>query len=148
LSTNIENTRKAYAAFGAGDIATVMDLIAPDCVWHEGGRHQLSGDYVGHEQILGFFGQLVELTGGTFKAELTDVAESATSGLVTALVSVSGTRQGKTLGTRAVQLSRPDDAGRIAECWWFAEDGYAADEFFGSAQIVLPAQAARSVTPA
>ena len=137
MSVNIANTKRAYAAFAEGDLATLSELIAPDCVWHAGGRSQMSGDYVGQEQILEYFGQLYVETDGTFTATLTDVGETET-GLVTSVVTLAGTRQGMTLSTRMIQLGRANEAGQIAECWWFAEDAYAADEFFGPAQIVLP----------
>ena len=139
MSTNIENTKKAYAAFGTGDIATLTELIAPDCVWHVGGRSQLAGDYVGHEQILSYFGKLYELTDGTFTATLADVGETE-AGLVTCVVQVAGRREGRSLTTRMIEMGRSNDAGQLAECWWFAEDAYTADEFFGPATIVLPEQ--------
>lgn len=146
MSINLDNTRKAYAAFGDGDIETVLSLIAPDCVWHVGGRSRLAGDYVGHDQIVGYFGTLMELSEGTFKVTLEDVAESPTTGVVTVVVTVSATRQGTTLDTRMVELTRPNDAGQVAECWWFAEDAYALDEFWGPAQIVLPEQTTVAAT--
>jgi hypothetical protein len=43
-----------------------------------------------------------------------------------------------------VELGRSNAAGQVQECWWFPEDQYAGDEFFGPAQIVLPSQAASS----
>src|SRR3954466_5875634 len=139
MSRNIDNTKKAYAAFGSGDIATLTELIAPDCVWHVGGRSQLAGDYVGHEQILGYFAKLYELTEGTFSATLTDIGETE-AGLVTCLVTVNGRREGVTLTTRLVEVGRSNAAGQVVECWWFAEDQYAGDAFFGPAEIVLPEQ--------
>jgi len=141
MSQNIDNTKKAYQAFAEGDIATLTDLIAPDCIWHVGGRNQLAGDYVGHEQILGYFGKLFELTDGTFTVGLVDLAELPATGLMTCVVTATGTRNGVTLETRMIELGRSNEQGQIAECWWFQEDQYAADEFFGLAQIVLPEQA-------
>jgi ketosteroid isomerase-like protein len=140
MSTNVENTKRAYAAFGAGDIATLTELIAPDCTWHVGGRSQLTGDYVGHEQILGYFAKLYELTDGTFNVALDDIGETE-SGLVTCVVTLNGRREGKTLTTRMIEIGMTNYSGQLAECWWFAEDAYAADAFFGPAQIVLPEQA-------
>jgi ketosteroid isomerase-like protein len=140
MSNNVENTKKAYAAFGTGDIATLTELIAPDCIWHVGGRSQLAGDYLGQEQILDYFAKLYELTEGTFTATLDDVGETE-AGLVTCVVSLNGRREGRSLTTRMVQIGRPNAAGQVAECWWFAEDAYASDEFFGPAVIVLPEQA-------
>ena len=139
MSINVDTTKKAYAAFASGDIATLSETIAPDAIWHVGGRSQLTGDYVGHEQILGYFGKLHELTEGTFSAKLSDIGETE-AGLVTCVVTLSGTRQGQTLETRMIELGRANAQGQLAECWWFAEDEYAADEFFGAATIVLPEQ--------
>jgi uncharacterized protein len=139
MSVNIENTKRAYAAFAEGDLATLTELIAPDCIWHAGGRSQVAGDYVGHEQILGYFGTLYRLTEGTFTATLTDVGETE-GGLVTCVVTLAGRRQGTTLTTRMVEIGRLNSSGQVAECWWFPEDAYAADEFFGPATIVLPEQ--------
>ena len=73
MSTNIDNTRKGYKAFAEGDLATLTELIAPDCVWHVGGRSQLTGDYTGHDEIFSYFGKLMELTDGTFRADLAEV---------------------------------------------------------------------------
>jgi ketosteroid isomerase-like protein len=140
MSVNIDNTKRAYAAFGTGDLATLTELIAPDCVWHVGGRSQLAGDYIGHEQILGYFGKLYELTDGTFTATLDDIGETE-SGLVTCVVTLGGRREGNALTTRMIEMGRANAAGQLAECWWFAEDSYAADEFFGPSMIVLPEQA-------
>jgi ketosteroid isomerase-like protein len=144
VSIHIDNTRKAYKAFSEGDLATLTELIAPDCVWHVGGRSQLAGDYVGHDQILGYFGKLMELTDGTFKVSLDDVAEFESSGMVACLVTSSATRDGQTLEGRLMELGRANDKGQVVECWWFSEDQYAGDEFFGPAQITLPSQAASS----
>jgi ketosteroid isomerase-like protein len=146
MSNNIENTKRAYAAFGSGDMTTLTDLIAPDCVWHVGGRSQLAGDYVGHEQIFGYFGKLYELTDGTFSATLDDVGQTE-SGLVTCIVTLRGSRNGKSITTRMVEIGLANAAGQVAECWWYAEDAYAADEFFGPAEIVLPAQSTRTPSP-
>ena len=63
------------------------------------------------------------------------------AGLVTCVVTVTGRREGRTLSTRMMQVGRSNAAGQVAECWWFAEDAYAGDEFFGPATIVLPEQA-------
>src|SRR5689334_3874192 len=89
VSINTDNNRKAYAAFAAGDIATVLELIAPDCIWHVGGRSRLAGDYIGHEQILGYFAQLMELSGNTFAVSLDDMAESETTGMLTSTVTLT-----------------------------------------------------------
>lgn len=140
MSRNIENTRTSYAAFAAGDIPTLLEMIAPDCQWHVGGRSALTGDYVGHDQILGYFSKLGELSGGTFTVELLDAAELPATGMVTALVNTTATVNGVTSEVRMVELGRANEQGQLAECWWFSEDQYAQDEAFAPTQIVLPTQ--------
>lgn len=147
MSLAIDNTCRAYKAFAEGDLPTVTSVLAPDCTWHVGGRSAIAGDYTGHDQTLGYFGKLFELTDGTFSVELTDLAELPMTGLVTCLVNARGTRNGTTITSRMIQLSRVDEDGILRECWWFQEDQYAADAFFGPARIVLPAQGA-APTPA
>jgi hypothetical protein len=43
-----------------------------------------------------------------------------------------------------VEIGKSNAAGQVVECWWFPEDMYAGDEFFGPASITLPSQAASS----
>ena len=66
--------RKGYEAFSKGDIETLQnEVLTDDIVWHFPGRNPLSGDYKGISEVLGFFGQLGERSGGTFQATLEDV---------------------------------------------------------------------------
>ena len=67
---NEELVRKGYKAFGEGDMDTLGSLYAPDAVHSVPGNNPLTGDYKGVAEILGFYRQLFELSGGTFKAEL------------------------------------------------------------------------------
>ena len=135
-------TRRAYAAFSARDLATVGELIAPDCTWRVGGRSQLSGVYEGRDQVLGFFRRLAEVTDRTFQVTLDDLGE-LNSGLVVALATISGARAGLASTCRITQLIRINAAGRMQESWWFAEDQHALDELLGDRVIRLP-QVSRS----
>jgi uncharacterized protein len=65
--------RKGYAAFAAADMETVASLFADDIAWHQAGNGPLAGDFVGKDAVFGTFGQLVQLTGGTFGQEIHDV---------------------------------------------------------------------------
>ena len=145
VSIDIDNTRRAYKAFTEQDLTTLMELIAPDCIWHVPGRGPLAGTYTGHDQILGYFGKLSELSGGTFGVQLLEVTQLPVSGMIIALVQTSATVEGKTTEVRMVQLGRTNDHNQMAEAWWFSEDQYAQDEAFGPAQIVLPRQEATPV---
>lgn len=70
---NEELVRKGYAAFSAGDMATLTDVFSPNSAWHIPGNNLVSGDYKGRDAVFGFFGQLGELSGGTFRVELQSV---------------------------------------------------------------------------
>jgi uncharacterized protein len=66
--------RDGFAAFGRGDMDALRNqYFAEDIRWHVGGRGALAGDYEGTAQVLGLFGRLFELSGGTYSAELHDV---------------------------------------------------------------------------
>src|SRR5262249_30007343 len=71
--TNAELLRSAYDAFARGDIPTVLQTLAEDIAWHVPGRSPLSGDYRGHEEVVGFFSRAMELSGGTLRVEAEDV---------------------------------------------------------------------------
>jgi uncharacterized protein len=51
---------------------TLREWFDPDIVWHAPGHSQLAGDHQGVDAVLGFFGQTMELTGGSFRVEVHD----------------------------------------------------------------------------
>lgn len=57
---NLANTKKGYAAFSAGDIATVMDLISDDIEWITPGNSAISGATHGKQELGAFFSRLAE----------------------------------------------------------------------------------------
>ena len=87
--------RSGYDAFNSGDIATLMELFAADVVQHVPGDGPLAGTYKGPEAVLGYYGKLAEMTGGTFRAHLVDVHGDGL-GHVMALHQTKGERNGVT----------------------------------------------------
>src|SRR5437763_16475735 len=67
---SVEDLRRGYKAFADNDVETLTESIPENAVWHVPGRSPLAGDKKGREAIVGYFMQLMEKTGGTFKAEL------------------------------------------------------------------------------
>jgi ketosteroid isomerase-like protein len=124
---NVELLRKGYAAYGSGDIDVLNDLFADDILWHITGRSQLGGDYKGREQVFGFFGKLMELSGGTAKIEVHDILANDEHGV--ALVTGSATRDGNTFTGPDVHTFHIRD-GKVVEFWDAPLDQYAADEFW------------------
>ena len=125
---NVQRARQGYEAFSKGDMATISELLADDVVWHVGGSSPISGDYKGKDAVFGFFGKLMELTGGTFKIEVHDIL--ANDGHTVTMVRETAEKAGKKFDSKAVHITHPDSEGRIKEFWGFEENQAEADEFF------------------
>ena len=64
--TNATIIRKAYDDFAKGDIPAVLETFDPAITWQVPGHGPLSGDYKGHEEVVGFFQRTLALCGGIF----------------------------------------------------------------------------------
>jgi len=60
--------RTAYAAFSAGDLEVLGQLISPDMVHSVPGNDLMSGEHTGRDAAFAVYGQLFALTGGTSTA--------------------------------------------------------------------------------
>lgn len=124
---NADLIRGGYEAFSKGDLETISNLFGSDIRWHIGGRNQLSGTYTGHDEVFGFFGKLMELTGGTFTVELHDLLASDDHAV--ALVKESATRNGKSLAMDEAHVWHLVD-GKATEYWGLPSDQHRVDEFW------------------
>jgi len=91
--------KRGYAAFNAGDVDTLRQIMAADVVHHVAGTGPLAGSYKGIDAVLGYYAKLGELTGGTFRASLLDV-HGDQSAHVTAVHQMTATRNGVTRVSR------------------------------------------------
>lgn len=123
---NAAAVRRGYEAFNRGDMQALADLFAEDAVWHVSGRNRLSGEKRGRDAAFAYFGQLGELSGGTFRAELHDVI--ANDEHVVGLHTSTGERGGRRLSAHTALVFHMRD-GKVAECWEHQEDQAAFDEF-------------------
>jgi hypothetical protein len=116
---NAKVLRRGYEAFSAGDIATLTELFAEDAVWHVPGKSRLSGVKRGRDAVLGYFGELASLSGGTFRVALHDVVggEQHTIGLH----HDNAERDGRVLDLNVVVVFHISD-GRFTETWEVHED--------------------------
>lgn len=149
MTDNVENTRRGFAAFAEGNLDILKDLFDPDIVWHSPGRNSVAGDYQGIDATLGYFMQLHERSGGTFKAELLEIGEIAPD-LVACLVNIKGDAAGGSIDQRSMMLFQ-QRSGRAVEVWSFSSNQYAQDQAWGPAAITLPdarRQAASATAPA
>jgi ketosteroid isomerase-like protein len=125
---NEDLLRRGYEAFATGDMNTVLALFDSDIRWHVGGSNQTSGDYRGHQEVMGFFGKMMDLSGGSFHLDIHDIVANDTHGV--ALVTAHGEREGQTMAVREANIWHLAD-GKATEFWAFAEDQAALDKFFG-----------------
>jgi len=124
---NEELLKRGYEAFSARDLDTVLSVFADDITWHVGGSSTLSGDYKGHDQVKGFFGGLMEMSGGTFSQEVHDILANDSHGAV--MVTFHAERGGRSLDGREVHIWHLAN-GKATEFWGFPEDQAALDELF------------------
>src|SRR5712691_7620414 len=101
-NANEDTLRTVYDAFAKGDVATVMGVLTDDIQYHISGRSLVAGDYSGKDEVLGFFGKLMELSGGTFQVQVLDILANDLHGVT--LTMERGQREGKTLENRAVHV--------------------------------------------
>ncbi|GAC1488211.1 MAG: nuclear transport factor 2 family protein [Pseudarthrobacter sp.] len=111
---NVELSRRAYDAFGKGDMATLSELLADDVVWHIKATGPLNGDYRGRDAVLRFFASLAEETAGTFRVDVHDVL--ANDQHVATLLTQHASRGERSASFPAVHVTHVKD-GQIAEFW-------------------------------
>jgi uncharacterized protein len=137
--------KRGYAAFATGDMDTLRELLAPDIVWRMPGRSAVAGDHRGIDDVLAFFGMMMERSGGTFRAELVGCAE-VVPGTVCALQRTTGALPGGSLEATTVNVFRIE-GGRAVEVIEHLSDGYAYDAAMGEAITLPDARRADQATP-
>jgi len=123
---NASLVKKGFAAFEAGDIATLNTLFTDDIVWHGGGRSFLGGDFVGKGEVLGVFARVTQ-EADSFEQRIHAVL--ADDDHAVALVEAHASREGKKATMQQVFVFHIADA-KIKEAWVTLHDQYAADEFW------------------
>ena len=126
--SNVALIRDGYAAFAKGDLAVLNDLFAEDLLWHEAGRSQISGEYRGREAVFGHLGKVMEVTEGSFRADVHAVIADDEHGV--ALVVITASRGGRTVEVNAAHIFHLQD-GKVVEFWNAPTDQYAIDELIG-----------------
>jgi uncharacterized protein len=125
--SDVEVIRRGYAAFSAGDMATLNELFTEDAVWHVPGAGPLSGAKEGREDILSFFGELMSRSAGTLQVTLDDVVGGAQH--TVALNRNQATRGSQTLQQNAVVVFQLRDA-RVREARQYFDDTARNDAFW------------------
>ena len=126
-SKNEAIIRKAYEDFAKGDVSAVLEAFDPAITWHVPGHSPLSGDYEGHDEVVGFFKHTLDLCGGTFAMEVHHVL--AEGDLVVALVTVKAERNGRPGTFPEVHVWRLTN-GKAADFREFQGDEQTEDGFW------------------
>ncbi len=94
--------KRGFDAFAVGDIPTLSELFHDDASWTGQPSGILTNDYRGRDAILGFFGTLMQETGGTYTTAPTVFAASGDKVFVE--TRVRGSRKGRSIDAKYVFL--------------------------------------------
>jgi ketosteroid isomerase-like protein len=120
--------RRFYQSIADRDFVAAERCFADDVVWHLPGDSPIAGDHHGWPQIRdNFLAKLDPLSGGTFRADLVDVAIGER--FIVAVQHATAAHRGKVLDISACQLITVRD-GLISEVRGHYSDQVALDAFW------------------
>src|SRR5436853_6291445 len=125
--TKEDTIRRGYKAFGEGDMETLGSLYTDDVVQTMPGNNKLSGEHKGRDNVIGLYGKMAELSGGTFAADLKSVRTEGDK--VIAVHSAKGENGGKTLD-EAETIAFSFDGDKISRLDLTTSDVAANDPFW------------------
>jgi ketosteroid isomerase-like protein len=135
---NVDLLRRLYDAQGRGDLDAYLSLLSDDFVLHIPGGSRIAGDYVGKDEVRRHFREIRELSGGTFRTSVHDLAASDTHGI--ALIEASAERNGERVDLPRVHAWHVRE-GRLTELWLTPADQFAFDAYWGKS-VARPNRAA------
>jgi ketosteroid isomerase-like protein len=127
-TANEQVVKDGYAAFSAGDMDALRDLMVPDMVHNVPGDNAISGEYKGIDNVLGLYGKLFELTDGTMSVTLNSTTAKGDDHVI-AKHTGKAERNGKTLDSDAT-LDFTINDGKIARIDESNDDQGAEDAFW------------------
>ncbi len=126
-NSNAAVIRKAYEDFATGNIPSVLAAFDTAITWHVPGQGPLSGDYTGHDQVVGFFQRTMELSGGEFRIDVHNVLSDGD--LVVVLATVNAQRNGARASFPEAHVWRMRN-GKVAEFREYQGDEQREDRFW------------------
>jgi ketosteroid isomerase-like protein len=127
---NATALRHVYAAFGEGDLPTVLAAFAPDAVFHVRGNGPMAGDHKGHEAITAVLVHGFELTGGTQRIEVRDIFADAEHGVAVTFETATRAADGAKLEVAETHLIRFGPDGLATDFWDIPADPDRHNDFF------------------
>ena len=125
---NVQRARDEMEVFQKGDLEGLRDFFAEDVVWHVAGSHPLSGDYRGRDELISYFQQVREMTGGSLQLEPESIL--ASDDHIGMFTRVRGQRNGKDMDAMLAQVLKVGPDGRWTEYWALADDQQGVDRFW------------------
>jgi uncharacterized protein len=121
---------RPYAALAAGDLAAAGECFREEAIWHLPGTSRIAGTHRGWPAIRDdFLAKLGPLSGGTFRAQVFDVAVGAE--YIVAIGSGTAEHASRRLDVTICRLMRVQD-GKILEVRGHYSDQAALDAFWGT----------------
>lgn len=132
--SNVGLVEKMYECFNRGDLQTIKDeVFSADLVWRLPGRHPLGGVKRGPDEVVAFFGALVQ---SGIKVDLIDI-DAWGENTVVEVHRGHGTAGNAALDALNCTHYRIRD-GRIADVQVYMSDQYGADNFFWAVFDLAP----------
>ena len=130
-SASTDSTFDARRPQMAGDLDSARTVFAPDVRYVVPGRNPLSGAYHGPDEVMGYFGRLMAVTGGTY--EITSMHWMTSDDHVTLFIANTATVGERSLEWDEAIVFKFED-GRKKRIWHLSGDQYAVDALFAAEQ--------------
>lgn len=125
--SDLDVVRQGYAAFIAGDLATLSELFAEDATWVVPGSNPTSGTKEGRDAIVAHLVEVMTRSEGTLT--ITQLAMAEGDGRVFALDRSEATRNGVSLNSSGVNVFQLRD-GRVQSVQQYFENTVESDAFW------------------
>ncbi|MBF0779297.1 nuclear transport factor 2 family protein [Streptococcus cuniculi] len=128
MSSNLDIFNRYNQGLIVGDFDAVFATMADDIIWHQPGKHSLSGTISGKEALGVHLAQFAQRSNGTFRVLTNWVTENAD--FIAANVTFQAERGEEVLDMNGIDLFRIEN-GKIQEVWLFSSDQAVEDAFWG-----------------
>ena len=125
---NIAMIRRALEVYNSGDDNAMRGSLADDIVWHVGGNHEMSGDYIGIEAVVDYFRRVRRETAGTLQVQPAEILANDRHASI--FMRVSAYRDVRWMDVLLAEAHTLDPNERWAEYRALANDRDVVDAFW------------------
>lgn len=121
--------RRQGEMYAGGSLDPVLELLAPDIVWHVPGRSPIAGDHRGPRQVSDYFERRRRLARATMRMHPGELISEG--GAVAQFVAGSATVDGAEVSWQTIGVYRVDvEHSWIREVWLVPTDGELFDRIW------------------